>query len=63
MKKILLTTAAAAVAISLVTSCTTHEYPPTRETVVVTPAPAVKRPAKVVVRDTPENTTVVRPEE
>lgn len=68
MKKIILTSMlAAAVALSF-SSCTTHEYPPTQETTVYVPAPKKKVTKKPVVhthvnRDTPESTTVVRPEE
>lgn len=60
-----ITALTAAVAACCLASCTTHEYPPTTETTVYVPAPKpVKKPVKVTVKpDTPENTTVVRPEE
>lgn len=45
-------------------SCTTHEYPPTVErTVYVAPKKVYKKPAARVRVDSPETTTVVRPEE
>lgn len=54
-----------AVAAGTLCSCTTHEYPPTQETVVYTkPKPKPKPVVKKVYRvDSPETTTVVRPEE
>ena len=63
MKSII--TAAAVILACAFSSCTTHEYPaPTTTTVYVPAKPKPAPKAKVRVKvDSPETTTVVRPEE